>query len=127
MMVTRCHGPKPSTFCSHVSVLRPHTCPCDTSWDLTPVLGQPSRLIVLALVTNTSTGDTEMVRIVDACWSGALKLLNYETAFKPIDTDRKGKAQGQLVVDYEFVDCDPIPVPPPPPPPGLSDYNVTAY
>ncbi|XVE89895.1 hypothetical protein DITRI_Ditri20bG0032200 [Diplodiscus trichospermus] len=73
-------------------------------------------------VTNTDTEAKETVRIVDECGSGGLEL-DLETAFKPIDTDGKGFAQGHLVVDYEFVDCDA----PPAPPAGPSDSNVTAY
>ena len=55
-------------------------------------------------VTNTDTKDEEIVRIVDKCGSGGLEL-DLETAFNPIDTDRKGHELGHLIVDYEFVDC----------------------
>ncbi|XVF31113.1 hypothetical protein REPUB_Repub16aG0117700 [Reevesia pubescens] len=75
-------------------------------------------------VTNTRTGAKEKVRIVDTCGTGPLEL-DLEKAFKPIDTDGKGMEQGHLVVDYEFVDCEP-PVPPPPPP-GPGEENVKAY
>ncbi|XVF42202.1 hypothetical protein PTKIN_Ptkin01aG0341300 [Pterospermum kingtungense] len=83
---------------------------------LDPPGGEPCGLCLS--VTNTGTGDKETVRIVDACGSGALEL-DYETAFKPIDTDGEGFRQGHLVVDYEFVDCDAEP--------GLGESNVTAY
>ncbi|XP_022742085.1 wheatwin-1-like [Durio zibethinus] len=73
-------------------------------------------------VTNTETGDKETVRIVDACGSGGL-VLDLETAFRPIDSNGNGYAQGHLVVDLEFVDCDAVP----PPPAGPSESNVTAY
>ncbi|XVF31124.1 hypothetical protein REPUB_Repub16aG0118700 [Reevesia pubescens] len=75
-------------------------------------------------VTNTRTGDAEKVRVVDTCGTGPLEL-DLVSAFRPIDTDGKGYERGHLVVDYEFVDCEP-PVPPPPPP-GPGETNVEAY
>ncbi|KAE8729667.1 Wound-induced protein WIN1 [Hibiscus syriacus] len=56
-------------------------------------------------VTNTRTDDSIIVRITDTCGTGALEL-DYETAFKPIDTDLQGHRDGHLTVNYEFVNCD---------------------
>ncbi|KAE8729672.1 hypothetical protein F3Y22_tig00003435pilonHSYRG00087 [Hibiscus syriacus] len=58
-------------------------------------------------VTNTDTTDSVTVRIMDTC-SGEVEalVLDYETAFKPIDTDGKAYEAGYLTVDYEFVECD---------------------
>ncbi|XWS64708.1 hypothetical protein CRYUN_Cryun05aG0026600 [Craigia yunnanensis] len=53
----------------------------------------------------------------EAC--GKCLSLDLETAFKPIDTDGKGFAQGHLVVDYKFVDCEAVP--------GPGESDVTAY
>ncbi|KAE8724869.1 Sodium Bile acid symporter family isoform 1 [Hibiscus syriacus] len=58
-------------------------------------------------VTNTDTKDSVTVRIMDTCGGEVEALvLDYETAFKPIDTDGKGYEAGHLTVDYEFVECD---------------------
>ncbi|CAL4917926.1 unnamed protein product [Urochloa decumbens] len=54
-------------------------------------------------VTNTATGESVTVRIVDECGNPALDL-DY-TAFSKIDTDGQGDRNGHLTVDYEFVDC----------------------
>ncbi|KAL4354318.1 hypothetical protein GQ457_06G019260 [Hibiscus cannabinus] len=58
-------------------------------------------------VTNTDTKESKTTRIMDTCGGEVEALvLDYETAFKPIDTDGKGYAAGHLIVDYEFVECD---------------------
>ncbi|CAI0433872.1 unnamed protein product [Linum tenue] len=54
-------------------------------------------------VTNRGTGAQETVRIVDQCSNGGLDL--DVGVFRRLDTDGKGKAQGHLMVDYQFVDC----------------------
>lgn len=54
-------------------------------------------------VTNTGTGAQVTVRIVDQCSNGGLDL--DEGAFKQIDTDGRGYAQGHLTVNYQFVKC----------------------
>ncbi|WP_375617411.1 hypothetical protein [Bartonella sp. AC330YNZD] len=56
------------------------------------------------LVTNTATGASITVRIVDQCSNGSLDL-DYDTAFKPIDTNGQGYQMGHLNVDYQFVAC----------------------
>ncbi|KAM1490654.1 hypothetical protein ACFXTO_033751 [Malus domestica] len=61
------------------------------------------------LVTNTGTGAQTVVRIIDQCSNGGLDLdlrqLNL-IVFNQIDTDGSGYAFGQLIVNYDFVDCD---------------------
>uniref|UniRef100_A0A7N0TM04 Barwin domain-containing protein n=1 Tax=Kalanchoe fedtschenkoi TaxID=63787 RepID=A0A7N0TM04_KALFE len=54
-------------------------------------------------VTNSGTGAQAIVRIVDQCSNGGLDL--DVNVFNQIDTDRRGYAQGHLIVSYEFVDC----------------------
>ncbi|PON87178.1 Expansin [Trema orientale] len=54
-------------------------------------------------VTNTGTGAQATVRIVDQCSNGGLDL--DVNVFNQIDTDKKGIAQGHLIVNYEFVNC----------------------
>ncbi|CAL4980338.1 unnamed protein product [Urochloa decumbens] len=56
------------------------------------------------LVTNQRTGASTTVRIVDQCSNGGLDL-DYDTAFRPIDTDGQGLNDGHLTVSYQFVDC----------------------
>ena len=58
---------------------------------------------VLMQVTNTGTGAQVTVRIVDQCSNGGLDL--DVNVFNQIDTDKKGYAQGHLIVNYEFVNC----------------------
>ncbi|GLJ58091.1 hypothetical protein SUGI_1415540, partial [Cryptomeria japonica] len=54
-------------------------------------------------VTNDSTGQNVIVRIVDKCQSGGLVL---ETdAFNAIDKDGKGKHYGHMLTTYKFVGC----------------------
>ncbi|CAO2142193.1 unnamed protein product [Urochloa humidicola] len=55
-------------------------------------------------VTNSRTGASTTVRIVDQCSNGGLDL-DYDTAFSTIDTDRQGLNDGHLTVSYQFVDC----------------------
>ncbi|EXB93231.1 hypothetical protein L484_024570 [Morus notabilis] len=55
-------------------------------------------------VTNTRTGAQLTVRIVDQCSNGGLDL-DYNTAFRKLDTDGRGYQQGHLIVNYQFVDC----------------------
>ena len=55
-------------------------------------------------VTNTATGASLTVRIVDQCSNGGLDL-DFETVFKKIDTDGHGYQMGHLDVDYQFVGC----------------------
>lgn len=55
-------------------------------------------------VTNTATGASITVRIVDQCSNGGLDL-DYDTAFSKIDTDGSGVQNGHLTVNYQFVDC----------------------
>ncbi|KAE8729669.1 hypothetical protein F3Y22_tig00003435pilonHSYRG00073 [Hibiscus syriacus] len=58
-------------------------------------------------VTNTDTKDSVTVRIMDTCGGETQALVfDYETAFKPIDTDGEGRKEGHLTVDNEFVKCD---------------------
>ncbi|XP_040385081.1 pathogenesis-related protein PR-4-like isoform X2 [Oryza brachyantha] len=54
-------------------------------------------------VTNTATGARTVARVVDQCSNGGLDL--DVAVFRQIDTDGGGMANGHLVVDYEFVDC----------------------
>ncbi|XP_057736198.1 pathogenesis-related protein PR-4-like [Arachis stenosperma] len=54
-------------------------------------------------VTNTATGDTKTVRIVDKCGHGGINL--DVNVFREIDTDGVGYKKGHLNVDYHFVDC----------------------
>ncbi|CAL4992163.1 unnamed protein product [Urochloa decumbens] len=56
------------------------------------------------LVTNQATGASTTVRIVDQCSNGGLDL-DYDTAFRPIDTNGRGLNDGHLTVSYQFVDC----------------------
>jgi hypothetical protein len=46
---------------------------------------------------------SQIVRIVDKCNNGGLELDT--SVFQMLDTFGNGKAQGYLMVDYEFVDC----------------------
>uniref|UniRef100_J3N9B8 Barwin domain-containing protein n=1 Tax=Oryza brachyantha TaxID=4533 RepID=J3N9B8_ORYBR len=57
----------------------------------------------LRAVTNTATGARTVARVVDQCSNGGLDL--DVAVFRQIDTDGGGMANGHLVVDYEFVDC----------------------
>ena len=54
-------------------------------------------------VTNAATGAQATARVVDECHNGGLDL--DAAVFSQIDTDGAGAAGGDLVVDYEFVDC----------------------
>uniref|UniRef100_A0A0E0F770 Barwin domain-containing protein n=1 Tax=Oryza meridionalis TaxID=40149 RepID=A0A0E0F770_9ORYZ len=54
-------------------------------------------------VTNTATAASAVARVVDQCSTGGLDL--DVAVFRQIDTDGGGMANGHLVVDYEFVDC----------------------
>jgi rare lipoprotein A (peptidoglycan hydrolase) len=54
-------------------------------------------------VTNAATGAQATARVVDECHNGRLDL--DAAVFSEIDTDGAGVAGGNLVVDYEFVDC----------------------
>ncbi|CAN6372660.1 unnamed protein product [Urochloa humidicola] len=56
------------------------------------------------LVTNSATGASTTVRIVDQCSNGGLDL-DYDTAFSKIDTNGQGVNDGHLTVSYQFVDC----------------------
>ncbi|CAN6293496.1 unnamed protein product [Urochloa humidicola] len=60
-------------------------------------------------VTNVATGTTATVRIVDDCGkTNGGAVLGIDTAgFQEIDTDGRGMANGQLEVNYHFVDCAP--------------------
>ncbi|XP_039691246.1 beta-mannanase/endoglucanase A isoform X3 [Medicago truncatula] len=57
-------------------------------------------------VTNKENGIivSKIVRIVDTCTNGGLKL--DIDVFQKLDSFGTGNAQGYLMVDYEFVDCD---------------------
>ncbi|XP_030460695.1 barwin-like [Syzygium oleosum] len=55
-------------------------------------------------ITNTGTNAQIIARIVDQCSNGGLDL-DYDTIFRPLDTDGNGYNQGHLIVNYEFVDC----------------------
>ncbi|KAI4379007.1 hypothetical protein MLD38_016417 [Melastoma candidum] len=55
-------------------------------------------------ITNTATGSQIIARIVDQCSNGGLDL-DYETVFKPLDTNGAGFNNGFLTVNYNFVDC----------------------
>ncbi|EEC68475.1 hypothetical protein OsI_36721 [Oryza sativa Indica Group] len=54
-------------------------------------------------MTNTATAASAVARVVDQCSTGGLDL--DVAVFRQIDTDGGGMANGHLVVDYEFVDC----------------------
>ncbi|CAK9314863.1 unnamed protein product [Citrullus colocynthis] len=54
-------------------------------------------------VTNTETGASEIVRIVDQCSNGGLDL--DVNVFKRIDTNGNGNSKGHLIVNYQFVNC----------------------
>lgn len=54
-------------------------------------------------VTNTRTKAEVTVRIVDQCSNAGLDL--DEGVFKQLDTDGRGNADGQLIVNYQFVNC----------------------
>ncbi|KAH9659296.1 Hevein-like preproprotein [Citrus sinensis] len=54
-------------------------------------------------VTNRATRAQATVRIVDQCSNGGLDL--DAGVFRQLDTDRRGNAQGHLMVDYQFVNC----------------------
>eukprot|EP00887_Chlorella_sp_A99_P003492 scaffold7.g3492.t1 len=53
-------------------------------------------------LTNLLTGAAQIVRIVDECGHNAIDS-DWETAFKPIDTDRRGYLDGSLPVRLELV------------------------
>ncbi|KAL6660765.1 hypothetical protein ACP70R_001800 [Stipagrostis hirtigluma subsp. patula] len=55
------------------------------------------------LVTNRATGARTVARVVDQCDNGGLDL--DISVFRQIDTNGDGMFNGQLAVDYEFVDC----------------------
>jgi hypothetical protein len=55
-------------------------------------------------VTNSATGASITVRIVDQCSNGGLDL-DYDTAFSKIDTNGDGVRDGHLTVSYQFVNC----------------------
>lgn len=55
-------------------------------------------------VRNRGTGASIVARIVDKCANGGLDL-DFDTVFRPIDTDGRGFQMGHLKVDYEFVSC----------------------
>ncbi|XP_058105471.1 pathogenesis-related protein PR-4-like [Magnolia sinica] len=55
------------------------------------------------LVTNTRTGAQVTARIVDQCSNGGLDL--DKAVFDQIDTDGNGNAQGNMIVNYQFVNC----------------------
>ena len=54
-------------------------------------------------VTNTETGASEIVRIVDQCANGGLDL--DVNVFRRIDTNGNGNLRGHLIVNYQFVNC----------------------
>ncbi|KAI5587572.1 hypothetical protein BDE02_05G042800 [Populus trichocarpa] len=54
-------------------------------------------------VTNTGTRAQATMRIVDQCSNGGLDL--DAGAFRQLDTDGRGNAQGHLIVNYQFVNC----------------------
>ncbi|CAN6582132.1 unnamed protein product [Malus baccata var. baccata] len=56
-------------------------------------------------LTNTGTGAQTVVRIIDQCSNGGLDL-DVSIMFNQIDTDGSGYASGQLIVNYDFVDCN---------------------
>ncbi|KAI6685010.1 hypothetical protein NL676_030923 [Syzygium grande] len=55
-------------------------------------------------ITNTRTHAQITARIVDQCSNGGLDL-DYNTIFRPLDTDGNGYNQGHLTVNYQFVNC----------------------
>jgi rare lipoprotein A (peptidoglycan hydrolase) len=54
-------------------------------------------------VTNTATGATTTVRIIDQCSNGGLDL--DQGVFSQLDTDGSGYNNGHLTVNYQFVSC----------------------
>lgn len=54
-------------------------------------------------VTNTRTRAQETVRIVDQCSNGGLDL--DVNVFRRLDTDGNGNARGNMIVNYQFVNC----------------------
>ncbi|CAO2146814.1 unnamed protein product [Urochloa humidicola] len=56
------------------------------------------------LVTNSATGESTTVRIVDQCSNGGLDM-DYDTAYSKIDSNMQGVNDGHLTVSYQFVDC----------------------
>ncbi|CAL4987132.1 unnamed protein product [Urochloa decumbens] len=58
-------------------------------------------------VTNAATGAAATVRIADDCGktNGGAVLGMDTPVFYQIDTDGRGMADGQLEVNYQFVDC----------------------
>nr|ABK21833.1 unknown [Picea sitchensis]ACN40964.1 unknown [Picea sitchensis] len=54
-------------------------------------------------VTNRGTGASVIARIVDQCSNGGLDL--DASVFNKIDTNGKGRNDGHLMVDYQFVGC----------------------
>ncbi|CAF2126245.1 unnamed protein product [Brassica rapa] len=54
-------------------------------------------------VTNTATGAQATVRIVDQCSNGGLDL--DDGVFKQLDTNGRGYARGNMIVNYAFVNC----------------------
>ncbi|XP_031125996.1 pathogenesis-related protein PR-4 [Ipomoea triloba] len=55
-------------------------------------------------VTNTATNAQVTVRIVDQCSNGGLDL--DVNVFNQLDTNGQGVAQGHLIVNYDFVNCN---------------------
>ncbi|KAF4373345.1 hypothetical protein F8388_026176 [Cannabis sativa] len=53
---------------------------------------------------NVATGATITARIVDQCSNGGLDL-DFNTIFKPLDTNGRGVQQGSLQVGYTYVNC----------------------
>ncbi|KAK1386804.1 Barwin domain-containing protein [Heracleum sosnowskyi] len=54
-------------------------------------------------VTNTRTNAQQIVRIVDQCSNGGLDL--DIGVFRQLDTDGVGNQQGNMNVNYQFVNC----------------------
>ncbi|MED6147265.1 hypothetical protein PIB30_042516 [Stylosanthes scabra] len=55
-------------------------------------------------VTNTATGASRTVRVVDLCGNGGLDL--DVNVFKELDTNGVGHQKGHLNVNYHFVNCE---------------------
>ncbi|CAI8603330.1 unnamed protein product [Vicia faba] len=55
-------------------------------------------------VTNTKSGDEEIVRIIDQYHNEGLDL--EVSVFRRLDSDGNGDAQGHLIINYDFVDCE---------------------
>ncbi|CAN1271670.1 unnamed protein product, partial [Linum perenne] len=57
-------------------------------------------------ITNRRTWDYTTVRIVDQCRLKYRKIeVDYETVFKPLDTDGYARKIGQMWVEFHFVSC----------------------